>query len=317
MRAYRVLVTALVLSGPATADAGKSEYPIEGVELVRVATTSGTITVSTSSSVKAVQVSSDSDHDDFEHRYEHSGQKHKYKKHKYKRKDKEGRDDEWDDFFREDQDDGERVNRRVRKEGKTLYVKYSSDEVDVVLPEGMNVELSSKSGDLKMRGKYGVVYGKTMSGDFILVGSAGKVDGGTLSGDVSVEAKASVLALVSISGDVSLKGSAKDVNVSSTSGDIGIYYLPEKLDAKTVSGEIRAKGLLSDTAVHTYETVSGELLLWLTGDEGFTVSANTFDSYIYVDGDRMERRADKRVGSGAATIRVKSMNGDVRIKREK
>lgn len=302
---------AALLLVPAVGFAGEREHSIEGIETVRVSTQSGSIYVLTSDSAKSMTVTSDSNDG---HYYHGSGEERPRRKYKHQRRNKK-RGDEWDEFF--GKSDSSDNKRQVSADGKVLTIKYRSADVKITLPEGMNLELSSKSGDLMLKGKYGNVSVKTMSGDLSFSGDAGKIDGGTLSGDVKVDAKASVQSLVSISGDVVLKGSARDVNVSSTSGDLEIYYLPERLDAKTVSGEVRAKGGLVAKAVHTYETVSGELLLWLTDDEGFTVNASTFDSDIYIDGERMSGRADKKIGSGSATIRVKSMNGDIRIKRER
>ncbi|MEM6733998.1 MAG: DUF4097 family beta strand repeat-containing protein, partial [Myxococcota bacterium] len=101
----------------------------------------------------------------------------------------------------------------------------------------------------------------------------------------------------------------------STSGDVVVLYMPSRLAAKTVSGEIRVKGELPSDAVHEFEAVSGDVLVWITNDTGFDVKASSFDSDVWLNGERYKGGVRRRVGDGSGRIRVSTMNGEVRIKQ--
>ncbi|MEM6558689.1 MAG: DUF4097 family beta strand repeat-containing protein [Myxococcota bacterium] len=290
---------AVLLVSDAHAKRGRT-FETKGVETIIVASSSGSLRVEVVPKASVVEVIVEDEPD--------------YRPEPKPREDS-NEDDEWDQFFGREPK-GQRTRLRSERNGKELFLKHSSSDMVVRVPPGMNLKLKTHSGDIVLSGSVSRLEMASMSGSLTLKVQAASIEAKTVSGDVRVEAEASIQELLSISGDVRVSGTADDLRVGSTSGDVELRYLPKRLEAKSVSGEIRAKGRLAADAVHRLETVSGDMLLWLVGSQGFRLRATSFDSEIYVDKKRFDGSVDTKVGDGAASIKAATMNGEIRIRRE-
>ncbi len=336
-----IALFALLFSSTAFAgDAVVKTYPAKNVKLLKLSASSGSISVVTQESLKEIKVEVENDEylemlrereeerrqRELERRERELERRERERARRERRESDRSRDsgedsneedEEWDEFFgRSDENDADRAVRSELSGGQ-LALKVRNGDMKVYAPKGIDVSVKSQSGELELSGDFGNVDIRGWSGSIRMKGTAAGLDAKTLSGDVDVDVRAPVQQVESISGDVKVAGKSTDLTVAATSGDILVRYMPERLNAKTVSGEIKIKGELAKSSVHEFEAVSGDVYVWITNGTGFNVSATSFDSDLWINDQRFEGKVKKTVGDGSATLRIATMNGEVRIKQEK
>ena len=163
----------------------------------------------------------------------------------------------------------------------------------------------------------------TVSGEVGVTGTRGPVEIRSASGEVSIEDVQGPLRLRSVSGDLGVSEHAGLLDANSVSGDLEVRRSRVRLgDIVTVSGDVGIEAVLSDPRQESrVRTVSGDVELSLA-EGAFEIEQKTVSGDLDVDDDlraRVERpdRRDRRVaiGQGGARLRVKSVSGDLSLRR--
>jgi hypothetical protein len=153
-----------------------------------------------------------------------------------------------------------------------------------------------------------------VSGDLDVVGMRGRQEYRTVSGDIQLRDTAGDLRVRGVSSDISLRADGTvRLELNSVSGDVSaIAPRYDALRVATVSGDVEIEGELSHDAESRVETVSGDLLLGLSG--GATIEVRALSSNVSIGTPhRAEGSRDRRrfiVGDGAARFVFSSMSGD-------
>ncbi|MBQ7850635.1 MAG: DUF4097 family beta strand repeat protein [Clostridia bacterium] len=178
-------------------------------------------------------------------------------------------------------------------DGGTLYVKYAESglrlssnldkELTVLLPEGLQLKdakITAVSADVDVEDfAADTIHFDTVSGDAQLdIASAKKLTAGTVSGEVTVTADR-----------------VDEVKADAVSGDMRLYFArtPEKITA---------------------DSVSGDVILRLPGNAGFTADVDTVSGRV--SGSLpMEKQGKNRYvcGNGSCNIRVDTVSGSVQL----
>lgn len=93
----------------------------------------------------------------------------------------------------------------------------------------------------------------------------------------------------------------------------------KRVQMKSVSGEARYSGVIVPSGRYELASHSGNVTLYISGDVGFELEAETFSGGIDAKAfsiavDESDRRNLRGiVGDGSAFIRAASFSGDVRI----
>ncbi|MDL2334541.1 MAG: DUF4097 family beta strand repeat-containing protein [Chloroflexota bacterium] len=161
-------------------------------------------------------------------------------------------------------------------------------EFDITLPRGARVDITAVSADIQATGLVGEQSYKTVSGDVALERVGGRIS------------------LTSVSGDVRLEGTQLvEPRAGTTSGDLEITAPNLRaMQLRTVSGDAQVRGGFDTGALHTIETVSGDVDIEST--TGLTVE---FRKGIDLGGGLKQRV----VGDGAARLRFRSLSGDLHV----
>ena len=155
--------------------------------------------------------------------------------------------------------------------------------------EAADADITAVSGDVRLRG----------------AGLATNVQVNSVSGDLLLENFAGLVDAVSVSGDVTVNmANATDIRIRSTSGDVALQAAlarDTRVEVTTVSGDIRADtpspvGFMAD--IQTF-----------SGDIGGCLDVAVERTSKYAPGQRLRVRH----GEGQATLRLKSMSGDIDI----
>lgn len=187
-------------------------------------------------------------------------------------------------------DRGRGLSSAIR--GIIQHVKNDVD-VEIAVPSGASVRLRTASGELVAEAPLAALEMQSASGDV----RAGRVDGAlkvqTASGDLEVDEARGPVTAKSASGDVRIGSLAGELSVQCASGDVvATVAAPSHVDVANVSGDVTiavTPGLLVELDVRS---VSGQLT-----------------SQIALDG------ASGEVGEEPVTVRVRSVSGDVTVRR--
>lgn len=200
----------------------------------------------------------------------------------------------------------------------------SSVHLEVHVPRGSELDVSSVSADITSSGVAGSQRLHTVSGD---------IEAELGSGDDDIN---------SVSGDIKLHGTGQDgaLHVASVSGDVIVTNAAGELDARTVNGRLSAglssarlvrlnttsgdtdfSGRLSSGGSIETETVSGDQKIDVSASGGYSFEVSTFSGDIkdcfgqepvrseYGPGSHL----DGTRGGGNGHIRVHSLSGDVSL----
>lgn len=199
--------------------------------------------------------------------------------------------------------------RRSEKDLKDIYIVFdaSADRVsvravwpkfrvnfqakvdfEVKVPEGVRLaELKTVNGGVMVTGVYSAVEAETTNG---------RLEGRDIKGDVTFE---------------------------TTNGGVKIAGAEGEVRAETTNGGIEIAGLVFSKRVRA-ETTNGSIVLSLNNPEQVNANllAETTNGSISVDFPvtlqnltRSRRKVEARLGSGGAEIRLRTVNGSIRITR--
>ncbi len=129
--------------------------------------------------------------------------------------------------------------RQVWREGKRLHVRAGrgSNAVSIRCPMGSNVNASSDSGRLELRGDLGDVRAQTQSGH-ILIEQARSVDARTKDGRLEIFNVHGQVKVGTTSGKVEIER-AHNAKVASVSGHLELNDVQGAVDAASVSGSVQ------------------------------------------------------------------------------
>jgi hypothetical protein len=132
---------------------------------------------------------------------------------------------------------------------------------------------------------------------------------------------------------VEIKSADSEVKLSKLTGTIAINVQGSAIELEDMSGALRTKIVKGETKAtlsqspgspQELSSISGDIELLLEGDVNADISAETIDGDIKADDDlelKVEKRpmgqsATVRVGRGGVAIRIKTINGDIKIKKQ-
>lgn len=171
--------------------------------------------------------------------------------------------------------------------------RLSSGEVEVTLPRGSSVEVS------------------TASGDVTLARELGDARIATTSGEVHVES-ARDAEVTSTSGDVWLAATGANVRVRTVSGDLRITQRAQaqSVDIESTSGDAAWTGSCGRGCTLGARSVSGSVDLGFAHESGFSLRFTTVSGEI---SDALATGVATPVGEGPATGRYGSAEGAVDV----
>ncbi|MGH8286158.1 MAG: DUF4097 family beta strand repeat-containing protein [Steroidobacteraceae bacterium] len=198
-------------------------------------------------------------------------------------------------------------------------------DLEIRVPAASELEVSTTSAEIESRGVTGRQRLKSISGNVETDVAESDIELRTISGDAILRGrgKPAHVRAETVSGNLTLSHGAGELDAKTTSGDLIVELEPARaVRVRTVSGNLRLSGELAPDGEVDAETVSGELSARLSGAGGFDYEVTSFSGDIdtcfrdkaeptskYGPGTRL---AGKH-GDGKATVRMKTMSGDVEL----
>ncbi|HYT64821.1 MAG TPA: DUF4097 family beta strand repeat-containing protein [Vicinamibacterales bacterium] len=215
--------------------------------------------------------------------------------------------------------------RRYSRRNVNVSVAYN-----VSAPAGTRISVESISGSVKVTDIKGDVSANSVSGN-IRISGAGRISAAkTISGSVEIsDAQVDgALESSSVSGDVILRRvNARRIDAGSVSGNVKLDDLQcDRVSANSTSGSVGFVGALARNGRYELKSFSGEVRLYLSGNAGFEVDANSFSGDIRSDfdivtrGTQTNRRGRRTVlngtfGDGSAVLDLTTFSGSIVISK--
>ena len=183
--------------------------------------------------------------------------------------------------------------------------------VRITCPNGSDLECDTASADVRVTGTLGDARIRTASGDLRLDRVQGQLEAKSASGDLQVEHVEGRATANTVSGDVQIRTAMNGLAVNSVSGDAVLGEVYGDLNAGTVSGDlmVRAAGP-GDVGL---KAVSGDVVVAMRRGLRLRLDVNSVSGSVGSELDVSD--APTRNDGPEATLRVRTVSGDVRITR--
>lgn len=211
------------------------------------------------------------------------------------------------------------------------FLRRNAVTVRVVVPEGAQVTVVTRSGDIEIDGPVEEADVKTESGDIstddvaadvsaktasgtITVGRVGgDIRASTASGDVRCSSVAGAAAFSTASGDLELGAAGSRVEVKATSGDVRLGELARGARVINVSGNVRVLAL-GQGELHV-RSVSGDVVVGVVPGVDLHVDVQTVSGTVHSDIPLDDAPASGVRPDTKVDLSVRSVSGNVEIGR--
>jgi len=180
-------------------------------------------------------------------------------------------------------------------------------------PNETELEVKTKSADLRASGDYATVDVKTASGD-VSIDNAGETSVKTASGDVHLNSVAGSLDVKTVSGDVFVESVARHSNVQAVSGDVFIRDAAGSISANTVSGDQSYPAVMNGRV--ELRAVSGDIAVGIRRGSRVFIDANTVSGSTSSEFELSDApAAPPSEDAPLVEVFAKTVSGDVRLER--
>ena len=185
----------------------------------------------------------------------------------------------------------------------------------ITCPRGADLDVRTKSADLRARGEYGEVDVKTASGDLQLEQVRDTTRIKTASGDVHIGEAGSSLEVQSVSGDLHADAVRGDIRAQLVSGDVHIRDAGGSISTNTVSGDQRFEAVRRGRV--ELKAISGDVMVGVRSGSRVYVDANTVSGTTSSELELSDSPAPEAPADDTPLVElfVKTVSGDVRIER--
>ncbi len=209
---------------------------------------------------------------------------------------------------------------RMVESGNVVTVKAENlkDDISLTVPDKVELDVRTISGDITISKMTGYIRCKTISGKIHIQTAKKGAWVWSVSGDITIQEVQGKLYAKTVSGDIGLKGKMSQAKVTSISGDIDLYGIDGSVKANSTSGYIKFEGALhkgSNIIVHSH---SGDIAGTLKAQDGVNYSLHTFsgDLSIHKGSESIqckESQCKGAIGKGGAEMKLNTFSGDINI----
>ena len=182
----------------------------------------------------------------------------------------------------------------------------------VTCPPGAELDVQTKSADVRGRGELGRAAVKSASGDVSLAEVRGDARIKTASGDVHLEEVHGTTHVQTASGDLSLERAHGDVQGQLVSGDVWVRDAHGSVGLHTVSGDQRIDAASGSVDLHA---VSGDITVGVRRGAKVFVDCTTISGDTSSELELGDSPASAGDDGALIEIRAKTVSGDIQLTR--
>ncbi len=189
------------------------------------------------------------------------------------------------------------------------WTRNANSDVFLEVPAGLDVSVTTRSGDIMINADLGAGKLTSGSGD-VSVGTAVTLSAKSGSGDIAIGQVAEAAELSTGSGDISIREAAGPVSAKSGSGDLQLKRLRAgSVNASTGSGDISVP---STTGSVDLRSASGSIVVGVAEGMPAWLDLNTVTGDISIDLDPSQQPEE---GKPFVTIRCRTASGEIGVSR--
>ncbi len=214
-----------------------------------------------------------------------------------------------------DRADGQEITVEVRSQ-RSWFISFDRETITLRIrcPEGADLDVRTKSADIRVRGSLGDVSAKTASGDLNFDEVSGEVRIKTASGDVHVEDVHGSTSIQTASGDLFISRARGEVSGQLVSGDVFIRDALSAVGLNTVSGDQRIEAVVAGSV--DLHAVSGDILVGVRRGSRVYVDCNTISGSTRSELELSDAPvAQIEAEAPLVEVRAKTVSGDIAITR--
>lgn len=223
------------------------------------------------------------------------------------------------------QSGGQTTIHVVRDKETKSWARRSKADLQIKLPRGSRVEVSTVSADITASNITGRTTLQTISGEITTTENIEKLRAKSVSGDISIAQSITSLEAETVSGTITITRAKNQVNAQTVSGDVTVSGADlEQLSLRSVSGDIGFEGSVGRDAKVRISNHSGDVTLKIpaaTSAEFELITrsgsihntlTNDHSRNLVMGGEEMEFKT----GSGTASINVESFSGGITVMKD-
>ena len=224
-------------------------------------------------------------------------------------------------------DADESVAFRVNRAGSRLEIRVEdgksrnrAEELRIVLPPWMNLEMSGRELEADVRGVVGSVEIQNLRGDIALRDLAGEVQASTSQGSIDAWNLSGSARLRSGDDDIWIGDSSGALDLETVDGEIDLEGVrSRRISARTTDGEITFTGRLEAGGDFGFQSHGGSIELNLLPPVNLDVSVLAYEGGFESDfpvrsrGFRSGEGMEFRVGEGGGRLVLEAFDGNISL----
>lgn len=200
--------------------------------------------------------------------------------------------------------------------------------VEISVPVGTRVQVSTASGDIRVTGTDGEVEATSANGSIEVQGATDRITVSTANGKVHVAHLRGRAKLGTVNGTLDAEDVTGDLSASTVSGHVTLTGVKSShVSAESVSSSVNYQGNIDPAGSYDFSTHSGNVHLYIPDGSAAELSLETFSGRISSafpitlqpgDISAMARRGKKMeftIGKGGARITASTFSGNITIDR--
>lgn len=226
-------------------------------------------------------------------------------------------------------DDDERLLFLFSRSGNRIDLKVldrkdrnRSEDLRLLIPAWMSLDLSGRNLDVDVRGLRGEVGIRNLKGDLVLQDLSGNVDASTVEGSIDAVGLGGRAHLTTGDDDITILDSRARLVLESVSGDIELRRSSAPgIEARTTNGEVDFTGRLLPSGFYEFHSHSGDLTFTLDPPVDATVTVLAYEGEFESDfpvmarGFRSGQNLEFTIGDGGARVLLEAFDGEIALRR--
>ncbi len=180
-------------------------------------------------------------------------------------------------------------------------------------PPGAELDVQTKSADVRARGVFGETLIKTASGDITVEEIEGDARVKTASGDVSLDEVHGTTSVQTASGDLALQRARGEVTGQLVSGDVWIRDALASVSMNTVSGDVRLDAVVEGAI--DLNAISGDIRVGVRRGSRVFVDCNSISGDMTSELELSDAPSEGGAEGPQVEVRGKTVSGDVILVR--
>jgi hypothetical protein len=219
------------------------------------------------------------------------------------------------------------IRFRVNRTGAALELRVEdnkarnrAEELRVVLPPWMSLELSGRALEAEVRGMTGEVRIQNLEGDITLRDLTGRVEASTSEGEIRAWNLSGAARLRTGDDDLWIGDSSGALDVETVDGEIEMEGIrSSRILTRTTEGEITFSGRLEDGGDFEFHSHGGGIELNLLPPVNLDVTVLAYDGDfqsefpVFARGYRSGEGLEFRLGEGGGRLVLEAFDGDITI----